>query len=147
MAGGSPLLRSPRLKIQNLVLRGTDYPLIKISDQLLWGIIMVGWQNPVVSPPQVLEHRELALTGQKDRLNGNGSGRNNSRQFERDAAWIGDVGDNEPRHMGQGRDCPYKILAGWLVEVEQDWHVAAVAQLVPQRVEDFLSPWREAAED
>jgi hypothetical protein len=55
------------LKVQDLEFCGADDFLIKVSNQLLLTVIAVGRQNPMMSPPQVLEHRELATARQKDR--------------------------------------------------------------------------------
>src|SRR5262245_22494230 len=90
------------LKVQDLEFFGADGLLTKVSNQLHLTVIAVGRQNPMMSPPQVLEHRELATARQKDRLNGNGRSGDYGRQLVRDAARVGQVGDDKARQVSQG---------------------------------------------
>ena len=54
---------APLPKLQNLALSGSDYPLIRVGDQLLLAVVAVGRQKPMMPPLQVRKHRELTLAG------------------------------------------------------------------------------------
>src|SRR3712207_9347420 len=54
---------------QDLGLRGTDHPFTKIGEQLLFGIVAVGLQDPRVSTKEV-EHARLVLRRHDERLHG-----------------------------------------------------------------------------
>src|SRR3954453_7002089 len=107
----------------------------------------MGGQNPMISSTQVLKHGEFATLRQKDRLNGNRRSRDYRRQLVWDAARVSQVGDDEARQVSQGRNCSCEVLAGWLVEVEQDRHVAPVAQFLAQSVEDCFALRGETPKD
>jgi hypothetical protein len=96
---------------------------------------------------KVDEHRVLALPYQQDRADWNNGGWDYHRQFVWDAAWLRQVSDNEPGHIGQGLNRSSEILAGRLVEVEQDREVVALPQFLSQGIEHRLALRREAAED
>ena len=90
------------MKVQGLEFCRADDLLTKLSNQLLLTGVAVGRQNPMMSPPQVLEHRELATARQKDRLNGNGRSGDYGCQLVWDAARVGQVGDDKARQVSQG---------------------------------------------
>src|SRR3954453_24139033 len=64
-----------------------------------------------------------------------------------DAAWIRQIGNDEPSHVGEGLDRPGQIFAVRLIEVEQDGQEVTLAQLLAQSVKDRFALWREAAQD
>src|SRR5690349_17739328 len=103
-------------------------------------------KDPVVCA-QVAKHREFALAGQKDRLHRDDSGWNYGRQLVRDALGICSVSNDEANHIGQSLHCTSQVRTSRLVEVEQNWQVVTLAQLVSQSVENCLSLIREAAKD
>jgi len=44
------------------------------------------------------------------------------------AARVGEIGDNEAGHVGQRGDRPGEVLAGGLLEIEQDWQIITLAE-------------------
>ena len=59
-------------------------------------------------------------------------------QLLQHAFGVGNVGDHEPRHARKQRDGVDSRPTPRLLEVEDHRHVVALAEFVPQRVEDHL---------
>ena len=57
------------------------------------------------------------------------------------------VSDDKPGHVGEGLHCAGQVLAGRLVEVEEDRRVVAPSQFLPEGIKHRLALVREAAED
>jgi hypothetical protein len=60
---------------------------------------------------------------------------------------VGEVGDDESRHVRQSRDRARKVFAGWLLEIKQGRQVVALAKFVSNRVQNGFSFRREAAQN
>src|ERR1017187_4658543 len=104
-------------------------------------------QNPMVSPLQIGEHGVLALSFQDDRLHRYDSVWDEGSQLVRHTARVGQIGDDEPGHVGQRGDRPGEVLAGGLLEIEQDRQIIALAELVSNRVENYFSLRRKATQN
>src|SRR4051794_19406368 len=101
-----------------------------MSNQLLRRWVLVWFKNPVVSLSKIDKHCKLPLSFQKDRLDGDDGTRNDRCQLVRDTTRVCQISDDEPGHAGQRGDCPGQVLAGWLVEVKQDWKIIPLPQLI-----------------
>src|SRR5262245_23917698 len=73
--------------------------------------------------------------------------RDNGLKFLRDVFGIGDIGDNEPCHMGEGRDRLSEVTAGRFLEVKQDGQIVSAAQFFSEGIKDRLPLRREATQD
>jgi hypothetical protein len=95
----------------------------------------------------VLEQGVFLLAGEHDRHHGHRRQiRDDRGQLLRDALGVGEVCDDETRHVRERHDGLGEVAAGGLVEVEQHRHVAACAQFVAQRIEQRLALRGETAQ-
>jgi hypothetical protein len=82
--------------------------------------------------PEVFKHAVLMLRGQQQWLHRNRwHGRDHGHKLLRNALRVGDVGDHEPSHVGEGGDRFCQVAAGRLVEVEEQRQVVPLTQLIP----------------
>lgn len=68
-------------------------------------------------------------------------------QFERAAAWVGEIDNGKPRHLRENSDRVRKIFAPELSEVEKHWHKIVAGKFVANCVQNNLPLWREPAEN
>jgi hypothetical protein len=101
--------------------------LLERDKQLLNVAVAVDGQHPRIAR-EVLEHGILVVTLLDERLDRDrGQEWHNARELLRDAPGSGEVGDDKPCQVREGRDGLRQVAALWPIKVEDDGQVTAPA--------------------
>src|SRR6266480_5009434 len=98
----------------------------------------------------LMRSRNIALFSlpfQDNRLERDDRPWDDRRQFMRYTTRVGQIGDDEPGHVRQCGDRAREILAGGLLEIKQDRQIIALAEFIPNRVQNDFSVRRETTQN
>jgi len=89
-----------------LSLRRSYHSIDQMFHQRLLRLVLIRFEHPVISALQIGKHCIFSLTIQEDRLNWNYGAWDDCSQFVWHTAWIGEIGNDESRHIRQRAHCP-----------------------------------------